>query len=281
MSEAAIVVERRASPAAVNLVSMRSFGGLLVRDGRVLRANLGEFLGRAIMQPLLFVFVFTYLFPKIGQQISAGGGARSFATVLVPGLVAVAAIFTGISAVGLPLAVELGYTFEIEDRVMAPVPVWAVALEKVVFGAAQSLLSALVVFPLVYLVPATQVSVHVSDWPLLVAVVVLTCLVSGALGLTLGTVVKPERIGLMFSVLVIPVTFLGCIYYPWAQLHAVRWLQILVLFNPLVYMSEGLRAALTPGVPHMAAWAFLLAITGSLAVLSVAGTKLFLRRVVT
>ena len=30
-----------------------------------------------------------------------------------------------------------------------------------------------------------------------------------------------------------------------------RWLQIGVLVNPIVYMSEGLRAALTPTLPHM------------------------------
>ena len=46
----------------------------------------------------------------------------------------------------------------------------------------------------------------------------------------------------MFSILVVPITFLGCVYYPWAYLDKIRWLQVAVLFNPIVYMSEGLRA---------------------------------------
>ena len=74
----------------------------------------------------------------------------------------------------------------------------------------------------------------------------LASLTAGALGLTIGTSVKPQQIGLIFGVVVMPITFLGCVYYPWAALTHIRWLQIGVLVNPIVYMSEGLRAALTP-----------------------------------
>jgi len=73
--------------------------------------------------------------------------------------------------------------------------------------------------------------------------------VAGYLGLVIGTVVKPKQIGLIFSLVVVPVTFLGCTYYPWQQLSSIRWLQIVCLINPLVYVSEGLRTALTPEIP--------------------------------
>src|SRR5437870_5916117 len=225
-------------------------------------------------------FVFTYLFPKIGQEVAAGRGI-SFATVLLPGLVAVSIMFQGIATVALPLAIEFGTTREIEDRVMTPLPVSGVALAKIVFSTAQSVLAAAVVFPLVYFIPATPVHVHVSSWPLLVLVVLIGGFVSGAMGLTIGTLFKPNQIGLIFAVIVVPTTFLGCVYYPWAYLAAARWLQILVLLNPLVYMSEGLRAALTPELPHMPTGA----VVGALALLTVvltwAGIRGFLRRVLT
>ena len=83
----------------------------------------------------------------------------------------------------------------------------------------------------------------------------------------------------MFGIIVVPVTFLGCVYYPWAMMHNVRWLQILVLINPVVYMSEGLRTTLTPSLPHMPAWVTIVALTISLVVLSWVGIKGFLRRV--
>jgi hypothetical protein len=64
------------------------------------------------------------------------------------------------------------------------------------------------------------------------------------------------------AVILLPATMLGCVYYPWSALHSIRWLQIAVLFNPMVYMSEGLRAVLTPGVGHLAMWAILLVLIG-------------------
>ena len=92
---------------------------------------------------------------------------------------------------------------------------------------------------------------HVSSWPFLIAVLILASLLSGALGLTIGTSVQPKQIGLVFGVVVVPITFLGCVYYPWAALGHLRWLQVGVLVNPIVYISEGLRAALTPTMGHM------------------------------
>jgi ABC-2 type transport system permease protein len=79
----------------------------------------------------------------------------------------------------------------------------------------------------------------------------LCALVGAALGLFLGTVISPRRINYLFALLLLPLSLLGCVYYPWMALHAIPWLQYLTLVNPVVYMSEGLRAALSPGIPHM------------------------------
>ncbi len=259
--------------------SLTAFTALLQRDFRVLRRELVPFAVRILMQPLLFLFVFTYLMPRIGQGAGMVGGTN-FATVLLPGLMAVAIMFTGIAAVALPLSSEFGITREIDDRVMSPLPVYAVAVEKVCFSALQSIAGALLVIPLVYLVPSTPVHVHVASWAMFVVTLVLAGMVSGALGLAIGSNVQPRQIGLVFSIVVIPITFLGCVYYPWALLWHVRWLQVAVLINPIVYMSEGLRTALTPGVPHMPALAILLGLLVSLGLLGTVGLKGFLRRVI-
>lgn len=255
-----------------------AFTGLMLRDLRVLRRELGPFVVRIVMQPLLFLFVFTYIFPRIGQGNTVGGA--NFATVLLPGLMAVAIMFSGIAAVALPLSQEFGVTREIDDRVMCPLPVAAVAIEKICFSSIQSVLAAVLVVPLAYFIPATPVQVHVASWPMLVATLILASLVSGALGLTIGSNVRPQQIGLVFSIVVVPITFLGCVYYPWAVLSHVRWLQFAVLLNPIVYMSEGLRAALTPSVPHMPSLLILVALLASLGVLGTFGIKGFLRRVI-
>ena len=260
-----------------------TFAALLARDLRVLRRRGGQFVTRTVMQPLLFVFVFAYVFPKIGQGFRGGTAGASFSTVLVPGLIAVAINFQGIQAVALPLVQEFSVSKEIEDRVLAPVPVWVVGFEKIVAGALQAVLAALVVFPIVYLVHAKgeAPTVHIHDIPLFCAAVVLSGFLGSSMGLFIGTVIDPRKITLLFAVVVIPLTFLGCVYYPWATLHPIPWLQYAVLANPLVYMSESLRAALTPQLPHMAVWGFMLALVGGTAALTVVSLRMFTRRVVT
>jgi ABC-2 type transport system permease protein len=52
-----------------------------------------------------------------------------------------------------------------------------------------------------------------------------------------------------------------------------------ILINPMVYMSEGLRAVPTPVLPHMPIWVVLLALVGGTAVLGYLGTRTFTRRV--
>jgi ABC-2 type transport system permease protein len=263
-----------------SVVYWRAFWGLFLRDISVLRREFIAFLIRTVMNPLFFVFVFTYLFPKVGQGFQSSAGA-SFGTLVLPGLLAVGIFIQGIMATALPLSMEIGATREIHDRVMSPLPVTWVAVEKILFSALQSILAALVIFPMVYFIPASPVEIHISSWPTLIGILLLASLVSGAVGLTIGTVVRPEQIALMFGIVVVPITFLGCVYYPWAMLAKVRWLQILILINPLVYMSEGLRSTLTPSVPHMPAWVSFLALAIGLAVLGWIGVRGFLRRVLT
>ncbi len=264
---------------------LQAFAGLFLRDLFVLRREFMPFLIRVCMNPLLFLFVFTVIMPHMGAGASgmnptAGMAGANFGTVLLPGLMAVAIMFSGIAAVALPLAQEFGITREIDDRVMCPLPVAAVAVEKIVFSALQSMVAAAIVFPLAYYVPATPVVAHVSSWPFLIVVVVLASLCSGALGLTIGTSVKPQQIGLIFGVVVMPITFLGCVYYPWAALVHMRWLQYAVLVNPIVYMSEGLRGALTTGLPHMPEALVLLMLCVFLCLLTTLGVRGFLRRVI-
>jgi ABC-2 type transport system permease protein len=153
-------------------------------------------------------------------------------------------------------------------------------LEKVCFSAMQSIVGALLVIPMAYFIPANPVKADLHHWLLLALVLVLSSLLAGSLGLVIGSTVNPRHIGLVFSIIVVPITFLGCVYYPWAKLDKIPWLQIAVLFNPIVYMSEGLRAAVTPAIPHMPWWAILVALVFFTAALGRLGLRGFLKRVV-
>src|SRR5438067_13700736 len=255
-----------------------AFGALLLRDLAVLRKEIWMFLGRTIVQPFLLIFVFAYVFPKIGQGVGGVRGATGFSTLLVGGVIASSMIFQGVQAVALPLVQDFGYTREIEDRVLAPMPVWAVALEKVASGAIQAVIAALVVFVLATFIPATPVHLSIH-WFYLVTILPLAAAMSAALGLSIGTRVEPRQVPLIFSLLVLPMTFLGAVYYPWKNLTPLPWLKTLVLVNPLIYVSEGMRASLTNGVPHMALWAIYLALIGFTALFWKLGIDGFKKRV--
>jgi len=227
---------------------------LILRDLVVLRKNFGEFVIRTLVQPFLLVFVFLYVFPTIGQGVGGGGGRAAesnFATVLVAGVVGISIMFQGIQAVAMVMAQEFGYTREIEDRVQAPCPIWLVAVAKVLSGATQGLIAALIVFPIAAVIHAKGVEAHLSvHWAVVLTLIPLACVTMTSLGLLLGTVFEARNLGLMFGFVVLPLTFLGGTYYQWTKLSPVKvggvhWLQILVLANPLIYVTEGMRAGLT------------------------------------
>lgn len=288
MTELATIDTQAPSPAAaggsIRMQYVRAFAGLFLRDLYVLRREIFPFVIRVCMNPLLFLFVFTYIMPHMSggaaMNPTASAMGQNFSTVLLPGLMAVAIMFSGIAAVALPLAQEFGITREIDDRVMCPLPVAAVAIEKICFSAMQSIIAAAVVFPLAYYVPSTPVVAHVNSWLYLLAILVLASITAGALGLTIGTTVEPKQIGLIFGVVVMPITFLGCVYYPWMALGHIRWLQMGVLINPIVYMSEGLRSAVTPTLPHMHPALILGMLFFFLCLLTWLGIRGFKRRVI-
>jgi ABC-2 type transport system permease protein len=267
--------------------SRAAFNALLLRDLTVLKKNLGIFAARTLIQPFLLVFVFLYVFPQIGEGIggSSAGGLSSFATVLVAGVVALSIMFQGIQAVALPLANEFGYTKEIEDRVLAPLPVSLVAIGKVLAGAIQGLIAAAIVFPIAAVVHAQGVQPNLSvHWVLLLTLIPLTCIMTSSLGLVLGTRISPRNIGLMFGFIVLPITFLGGTYYPWTTLAAVKiggfsWLQALVCVNPLIYVTEGFRAALTTA-PHMPLYVIYPVLSAFCVLFLWAGCQGFHRRVI-
>jgi ABC-2 type transport system permease protein len=273
------------SAAAASRIALRA---LMLRDLVVLKKHLFEFVARTVVQPFLLCFVFLYVFPKIGQAVGGGrGSARAssaFATVLVPGVVGISIMFQGVQSVALQMAQEFGYTREIEDRVQAPCPIWLVASAKVLSGAMQGIISAVIVLPIASVVHASGVEAQISlHWWVVLTLVPLSCVAMASLGLVLGTSFEPRNIGLMFGFVVLPITFLGGTYYQWTRLVPVKvgawhWLQTVVLVNPLIYVNEGMRAAFTDA-QHMHLYVIYPVLIGFCTLFLAIGLRNFRRRV--
>lgn len=262
-----LATPRRASRAA--------FRALLLRDLTVLDKDLKEFVPNTLMQPAMLVFVFTYVFPRIGQAVGGSGNVGRFSTLLLGGLVAQSIAFQGLFRVALLLARELDITNELEDRVLAPAPIWVIGMEKIVAGALQSLFAGLIVFPIAAFLPASPIYLR-ADWTTLVIVTVLCCYASAALGLTIGTRIEARLVPILVGFIALPLGFFGAIFYTWDALTPIGWLKVAVLVNPMVYMSEGFRASLSIGVVHMSLpviYAALLTFSVLFTVLGITGFK--------
>lgn len=250
------------------------FWALLRRDVRVARRELPFFLIRTTLQPLMFVIVFGYLLPKMGFM------GRGYSTALLPGVLAISLTFSSIQSVALPMVQDFGFTREIEDRLLAPVSTSLVAAEKIVAAVLQGFVAALFVLPIARLIMGPIPNLSFAHLGTVLLITLLGGTAFSALGMWLGTAIQPQQIGLMFSVILAPMIFFGCAYYPWQGLSAVPVMKYLVLVNPLVYVSEGMRAALTPAAPHMP----LVAVIGALIVITAVfwslGMRSFMKRAV-
>jgi ABC-2 type transport system permease protein len=228
----------------VRWLSWKTFCALLARDGRVARRNLGQTLLQNLLQPLLLIFAF-------GRILTSTGMLReAYKDVLLPGTVCVCMIMSGVWGVAMPLIMDFEFTREIDDRLMAPIAIRWLAIEKVIAGMIQALVVGMVVIPSAWLVIGSGAAISFRRPLEFVAVCLLIAAFAGAGGLALGCTVGRMHVSLIFTLVVAPLITFGCAYYPRSSLRAFPGLQYAVLLNPLVYANEGLRGALAPQVPH-------------------------------
>ena len=265
------VVEVVRGPAGA--LMLRSFGSVLRRDVVVTGKEPVTFLAQVLVQPVFFLFVFGKLLTGLGYISS------DYASLLFPGLVALTATVTAIQATVFPLVTEFGWTKEIEDRLLAPLPLWAVAAEKVIFALLRALVASAVMFPIGIGVLGS-VPYRAAGLGLLVGVLLLGGLVGACVGMTIGTFLPPTKINIVFALILTPLLFTGATQYPWPLLARLRWFQVLTAANPITYVSEGMRAALVPSIPHIPGWICLLVLAGSLAVFGTLGMTGFRRRAI-
>ena len=261
-------------------IALTAFLAILRRDLVVTGREFIAFLVQVLLQPLFLLFIFGKVLPSIGFA------RPGFAAILLPGIVAFTIVLTALQGVTLPLVLDLGFAREIDDRLLAPLPVNLVAVEKVVFAAMRGLVAGAFIFPLAYWILGSEYQVRGDAIGTLIGIMVLTAFVGACLGLFIGTTIKPEQIGLMFSLIFTPLIFTGCTYYPWGTLDSIKWFQIITLFNPLTYAAEGLRSAMVPtlpgghALPTLAMGWVLLGLSVTVIAFFFLGVKTFHRRVV-
>ena len=249
------------------------FLAILWRDVFVTGREFWVFLAQVAIQPLFMLFVFAKVLGELNYV------SDSYGHLLLPGIVALTAFLTALQTVSFPLVLEFGWTKEIEDRLLAPIPIPLVAVEKVVIAMLRGLVAATLLFPIGALVLGSA-PWRAEGLPLLILVLVLGGWAGGAVGLVVGTSVPPNRINIMFALILTPLLFTGATQYPWPSLDRLPWFKAVTALNPLTYVSESVRAAVVPEVPHMAPWISVLVLVVSGAAFMSIGMWGFQRRAV-
>jgi len=255
-------------------LNWKAFGAMLARDAHVARRNALQLFFQTFLQPLLFVFIFGRV------MVGSGYMPEQYKSLLLPGIIAISMVFTGIWAVTMPLIAEFQWTREIEDRLLAPIDISWIAIEKIIWGMIQAIMAGLIVIPLAWLVLRPGVDIHVAAPLEFIAIILLVAAFSACGGLALGCSINQQHVGLMFGMVITPMIFFGCAYYPWSALKTFPILQKVVLINPLVYASEGLRGTLVPQFPHLSGAAVLGALLFFDVLLLIVGLRQFEKKAI-
>ena len=135
-------------------MNWKTFYAMLSRDGHVARRNLLPMLMQNLLQPLLFTFVF-------GRVLTTSGMMQMpTRTCCCPAIMAISMVLSGVQAVAMPLIAEFQFTREIEDRLLAPIEIGWLAVEKIVAGMIQAMVAGLVVIPAAWLMMGSGVNLE-------------------------------------------------------------------------------------------------------------------------
>ncbi|MBP2033601.1 ABC-2 type transport system permease protein [Clostridium algifaecis] len=252
-------------------VTFTAFKAMIKRDLVIQLRDKWEFIFRVVMLPLILILTYGYILPRIGLL------PTNFPNRMFSGMIGMSMLVTGIHGTAIPFTMDFNNLREIEDRLLAPVHINIIALEKMVVGIIESFIGGLIVLPvsLIFMGNALDFSVTSEQILMLIPVLILISIASACLGLLVGTIIKPMQIAAMFPGFLMPMVFLGAVFFSWGDLSAAPIIQKIVLVNPLVYANEALRAILTPQIVHMPMLYSIAGLIVSIFIMGYSGKKRF------
>ena len=206
-----------------------AFWAMIKRDLLVQWRDKGEFIFRVAMLPFILILVYGFMLPTVGIL------PATFPTHMFCGMIGMSMLITGIHGTAVPVSMDFHNLREIEDRLLVSVSTRTVAYAKMFVGILESFIGGLIVLPISLIFMGSKITIQMtlSSLPLLILVLVLTAMASAALGLLVGTIVKPSQIAAMFPGFLMPVVFLGSIFYTWNQLAPLPVMQGITLYRSI------------------------------------------------
>src|SRR5262249_6820208 len=145
----------------------RPFLIFVLREMLRLRNELLMFVTKVATITLATTFVFNFIMPQLrGQE---GAVRAGYATVLAPGMVAVATCNQAFTAALTSVTYDFGPLRRIDQALMAPLPVPLIAVTRIIDGTIRGLLGASVALTIVLFVhaPGAAPQIDLDRWPIL------------------------------------------------------------------------------------------------------------------
>ncbi|TPV57974.1 ABC transporter permease [Aestuariibacter sp. GS-14] len=197
---------------------------------RFLRIWVQTLVPPAITMSLYFV-IFGNL---IGQRIGEMGGF-SYMEFIVPGLIMMSVITNSYANVSSSFF-SAKFQRNLEEMLVAPVPVWVIIMGYVGGGVARAILIGLIVSA----VSMWFVDVSIHSLPVIIITLLLTATLFATAGLVNGIFAKTfDDISLIPTFVLTPLTYLGGVFYSLSLLP--EFWQWVSKANPIVYMVNGFR----------------------------------------
>jgi ABC-2 type transport system permease protein len=192
-------------------------------------------LTQSLLAPVIATSLYFVVFGSaIGSRMTAIDGV-SYAAFIVPGLTMLSLLTESVSnaSFGIHMPKWSGTIYEL---LSAPVSWWEAVTGYVGAAATKSVLLGLVIL----LTARIFVPYHIAHPLMMTAFLILTALTFSLFGFIIGVWAEGwERLQIVPSLIITPLTFLGGSFYSVAMLPPL-WRKV-TLFNPVVYLVSGFR----------------------------------------
>jgi lipooligosaccharide transport system permease protein len=225
-------------------MKLRGALSIVWRDLIVLRRSLFTELLAVVASPLTLFLAFGF---GLKGYISAVDGVP-YAVFIAPGLISMTAVLAAFEESAWSMWFHRQVQKTIEEYRVTPITVYDIVIGKLISGFAQGAIKGVAVAVVIFFL--TPFRFPLQNLAIYLLFIALGSMIFSCLGTICGTLLdKPENIGRIQSVIIMPLIFMSGIFFPLSSyppsvLPAIRLLPSTALF-------EGARTALLSGVTGM------------------------------
>lgn len=222
---------------------LRGSSTILYRDLKVFWRSLFSEITTTAASPLTFFLIFAFGLRGFIRDVDG----VSYVLFVAPGLISMAALEAAWEASAWSLWFHRIHQRTIDEYRVNPITVYDIIVGKILSGFIQGAFKGIIVALII--LPLTSFEFNGSGVGLYLLYLALGSMIFSCIGIICGTVFdKPEGLGRIYTVLIMPLIFLGGMFFPIdVYPHTIL---VMVKLLPVTGIFDGARAALLTGRPE-------------------------------